>query len=83
MCRQYFGYPHQDGSVGIVSAGMHHACLLSIVGSRDGGFERKVYALRYREGIHIGTKGYHRTRFATTKYAYYASDRYIFSYFHA
>ena len=83
MCRQYFGYTHQDGGVGIVATGMHHARLLSIVGSLHGRLERYIYPLRYRKGIHIGTKGDHGSWLTATKYTDYASDCYIFSDFHA
>ena len=82
MCRQYLCYTHQDGRVGIVSAGMHHAGLLPVKGGGDGGFEGKVYTLGHREGIHIGTKGHHRSKLASSKYADYPSDGYIFGHFH-
>jgi hypothetical protein len=61
---------------------MHHAGLLSVIGGSDGRFEGKIYTLGYGKGIHVGTKGHHRSRLASSKDTYHASYRYIFSYFH-
>jgi hypothetical protein len=77
---KYLSYTHQDGHVAIVPAGMHHTRLLSIIGGRNSRFERQVYPLSYGEGIHVGTKGDHRSGLTPTQNAHYSCSGHPFLY---
>jgi hypothetical protein len=56
---------HQDGGMGIVTARMHDAHLLTVPSGARLRREWKIDLLGHRQGIHVGAKSDDRSRLAT------------------
>ena len=53
-------------------AGVHHADFLAVVHRADFAFERQIYQLGDRQGVHVGAQRDHRSRLAAAQHTNHA-----------